>query len=157
MIDRPRQAGPEMPLLDVQDLHVQFDTSRGVVHAVDGISYSVRRGEVVAIVGESGCGKSVSSLAIMGLLAKPAGRVRAGRILFEGRDLLTLSAEEMREIRGRDISMIFQEPMTSLNPVLSIGEQTMEPLFVHLKMDEAQARARALELFQLVGITDGER
>jgi len=146
-----------MPLLDVQDLHVQFDTSRGVVHAVDGISYSVRRGEVVAIVGESGCGKSVSSLAIMGLLAKPAGRVTAGRILFEGRDLLTLSAEEMREIRGRDISMIFQEPMTSLNPVLSIGEQIMEPLFVHLKMDEAQARARALELLQLVGITDGER
>jgi peptide/nickel transport system ATP-binding protein len=157
LIDRPRQAGPEMPLLDVQDLHVQFDTSRGVVHAVDGISYSVRRGEVVAIVGESGCGKSVSSLAIMGLLAKPAGRVTAGRILFEGRDLLTLSAEEMREIRGRDISMIFQEPMTSLNPVLSIGEQIMEPLFVHLKMDQAKARARALELLQLVGITDGER
>jgi peptide/nickel transport system ATP-binding protein len=146
-----------MPLLDVQDLHVRFDTSRGVVHAVDGISYSVRRGEVVAIVGESGCGKSVSSLAIMGLLSKPAGRVTAGRILFEGRDLLTLSAEEMREIRGRDISMIFQEPMTSLNPVLSIGEQIMEPLFVHLKMDEAKARARALELLQLVGITDGER
>jgi peptide/nickel transport system ATP-binding protein len=146
-----------MPLLDVQDLHVQFDTSRGVVHAVDGISYSIRRGEVVAIVGESGCGKSVSSLAIMGLLSKPAGRVTAGRILFEGRDLLTLSAEEMREIRGRDISMIFQEPMTSLNPVLSIGEQIMEPLFVHLKMDEATARARALELLQLVGITDGER
>jgi peptide/nickel transport system ATP-binding protein len=144
-------------LLDVQDLHVRFDTSRGVVHAVDGISYSVRRGEVVAIVGESGCGKSVSSLAIMGLLSKPAGRVTAGRILFEGRDLLTLSAEQMREIRGRDISMIFQEPMTSLNPVLSIGEQIMEPLFVHLKMDDAKARARALELLQLVGITDGER
>ena len=157
MIDRPTQAGTDIPLLDVQDLHVRFDTSRGVVHAVDGISYSVRRGEVVAIVGESGCGKSVSSLAIMGLLAKPAGRVTAGRILFEGRDLLTLSAEQMREIRGRDISMIFQEPMTSLNPVLSIGEQIMEPLFVHLKMDEAKARARALELLQLVGITDGER
>ena len=157
MIDRPTQAGTDIPLLDVQDLHVRFDTSRGVVHAVDGISYSVRRGEVVAIVGESGCGKSVSSLAIMGLLAKPAGRVTAGRILFEGRDLLTLSAEQMREIRGRDISMIFQEPMTSLNPVLSIGEQIMEPLFVHLKMDDAKARARALELLQLVGITDGER
>jgi peptide/nickel transport system ATP-binding protein len=157
LIDRPTQAGTDIPLLDVQDLHVRFDTSRDVVHAVDGISYSVRRGEVVAIVGESGCGKSVSSLAIMGLLAKPAGRVTAGRILFEGRDLLTLSAEQMREIRGRDISMIFQEPMTSLNPVLSIGEQIMEPLFVHLKMDEGKARARALELLQLVGITDGER
>ena len=145
------------PLLAVEDLHVQFDTSRGVVHAVDGISYTVNRGEVVAIVGEFGCGKSVSSLAIMGLLSKPAGRVTKGRVLFEGRDLLELSAEEMREIRGRDISMIFQEPMTSLNPVLSIGEQIMEPLFIHLKMTDAQAKARALELLQLVGITDGER
>jgi peptide/nickel transport system ATP-binding protein len=145
------------PLLDVQDLHVQFDTSRGVVHAVDGISYTVNRGEVVAIVGESGCGKSVSSLAIMGLLAKPAGRVTRGRVLFEGRDLLKLSDEEMREIRGRDISMIFQEPMTSLNPVMSIGEQIKEPLLIHLKMSAAQAHARAIELLQLVGITDGER
>jgi peptide/nickel transport system ATP-binding protein len=145
------------PLLAVEDLHVQFDTSRGVVHAVDGISYTVNRGEVVAIVGESGCGKSVSSLAIVGLLAKPAGKVTNGRVLFEGRDLLKLDAEEMREIRGRDISMIFQEPMTSLNPVLSIGEQIMEPLFIHLKMTDEQAKARALELLQLVGITDGER
>jgi len=144
-------------LLDVQDLHVQFDTSRGIVRAVDGISYTINRGEVVAIVGESGCGKSVSSLAIMGLLAKPAGRVTKGRVLFEGRDLLKLSDEEMREIRGRDISMIFQEPMTSLNPVMSIGEQIKEPLLIHLKVSEEQAHARALELLQLVGITDGER
>jgi peptide/nickel transport system ATP-binding protein len=145
------------PLLSVEDLHVQFDTSRGIVHAVDGISYTVNRGETVAIVGESGCGKSVSSLAIMGLLAKPAGRVTRGRVLFEGRDLLALSADEMREIRGRDIAMIFQEPMTSLNPVLSIGEQIMEPLFIHLKMSKEAATARALELLQLVGITDGAR
>jgi peptide/nickel transport system ATP-binding protein len=145
------------PLLAVEDLHVQFDTSRGVVHAVGGISYTVNRGETVAIVGESGCGKSVSSLAIMGLLAKPAGRVTRGRVLFEGRDLLKLSADDMRAIRGREISMIFQEPMTSLNPVLSIGEQIMEPLFIHLKMTDAQANARAIELLQLVGITDGER
>ncbi len=144
-------------MLEVQDLHVQFDTSRGVVRAVDGISYTVNRGEVVAIVGESGCGKSVSSLAIMRLLAKATGKVTAGRILFEGRDLLELSDEQMRELRGRDISMIFQEPMTSLNPVLSIGEQIMEPLFIHLKMSEQKARARALELLRLVGITDGER
>ncbi len=144
-------------MLDVEDLYVQFETSRGVVRAVDGISYKVNRGEVVAIVGESGCGKSVSSLAIMGLLAKPAGRVTHGRVMFEGRDLLELSPEEMRQIRGRDISMIFQEPMTSLNPVLSIGEQIMEPLFIHLKMSTAEALARALELLQLVGITDGER
>ena len=154
--DAAAAANPSL-LLAVEDLHVQFDTSRGVVRAVDGISYTVNRGEVVAIVGESGCGKSVSSLAIMGLLAKPAGRVTQGRVLFEGRDLLTLSAEEMRELRGRDISMIFQEPMTSLNPVLSIGEQIMEPLFIHLKMSQPQAHARAIELLQLVGITDGER
>jgi peptide/nickel transport system ATP-binding protein len=144
-------------LLEVQDLHVEFATSRGAVYAVDGISYNVKRGEVVAIVGESGCGKSVSSLAIMGLLSRPAGRVTGGRVLFEGRDLLKLSDEEMRKIRGRDISMIFQEPMTSLNPVMSIGQQIMEPLFIHLKMSDAKARARALELLQLVGITDGER
>jgi len=137
-------------------LHVRFETSRGTVNAVDGISYTVNRGEIVAIVGESGCGKSVSSLAIMRLLAK-TGRVTKGSITFDGRDLLALSAEEMREIRGRDISMIFQEPMTSLNPVLSIGEQVMEPLLIHLKMTGEQAKARALELLQLVGITDGPR
>jgi peptide/nickel transport system ATP-binding protein len=155
--DAAATASAPTPLLAVEDLHVQFDTSRGVVHAVDGISYTVNRGEVVAIVGESGCGKSVSSLAIMGLLAKPAGRVTKGRVLFEGRDLLKLSADDMRAIRGREISMIFQEPMTSLNPVLSIGEQIKEPLFIHLKMTEQQAQARALELLQLVGITDGAR
>ena len=112
-------------LLEVEDLHVHFVTSRGVVRAVEGISYQVRAGEVVALVGESGCGKSVSSLAIMQLLAKPAGRIVGGRVLFQGRDLLKLSADEMREIRGRDIAMIFQEPMTSLNPVLTAGFQIM--------------------------------
>src|SRR5919202_1516390 len=104
--------------------------SRGIVRAVEGVSYKVRPGEVVAVVGESGCGKSVTALSVMRLLAKPAGRITGGRILFEGRDLLALSDEEMREIRGRDISMIFQEPMTSLNPVLSIGEQIKEPLLI---------------------------
>jgi peptide/nickel transport system ATP-binding protein len=144
-------------LLEVQDLHVHFVTSRGVVRAVEGISYTVKRGETVAIVGESGCGKSVSALAIMRLLAKPAGRVVGGRILLEGRNLLTLSDEEMRQVRGRDISMIFQEPMSSLNPVLTIGLQIKEPLLIHLKMSEEEAQARALELLRLVGITDGER
>ena len=153
----PRANGGGEVLLSVEDLHVHFVTSRGVVRAVDGVSYNVRRGEIVALVGESGCGKSVSSLAIMRLLAKPAGRVVGGRIMFEGRDLLTLSEDEMREIRGRDISMIFQEPMTSLNPVLPIGLQIMEPMTIHLKMNEAQARARAIELLSLVGITDPER
>jgi peptide/nickel transport system ATP-binding protein len=144
-------------LLEVEDLRVEFATSRGVIRAVDGISYKVRRGEIVALVGESGCGKSVSSLAIMGLLAKPAGRVAGGRIMFEGRNLLELHDEQMRELRGRDISMIFQEPMTSLNPVLTIGLQLMEPLTIHLGMDEKTARARAAELLTMVGITDAER
>ena len=154
----PRDAAPASPwLLDVQDLHVHFVTSRGVVRAVEGISYTVRAGEVVALVGESGCGKSVSSLAIMRLLAKPAGRIVGGRILFEGRDLLKLSDEQMREIRGREISMIFQEPMTSLNPVLTIGFQIMEPLLIHLGMDMASARKRASELLKMVGIPDPER
>ncbi len=145
------------PLLSIEDLHVHFVTSRGVVRAVEGVSYQVRKGEIVAVVGESGCGKSVTSLSVMRLLSQPAGRVVAGRILFEGRDLLGLGDEEMRAIRGRDIAMIFQEPMTSLNPVLSIGLQIMEPLTIHLGMSEAQARARAVELMGLVGITDPER
>jgi peptide/nickel transport system ATP-binding protein len=151
------RAGAAAPLLEIEDLHVHFVTSRGVVRAVEGISYTVERGEVVAIVGESGCGKSVSALSIMRLLAKPAGRVVRGRVLLEGRNLLDLSEDEMREVRGRDISMIFQEPMTSLNPVLPIGLQIEEPLLIHMKMSEAQARTRALELMQQVGITDGER
>jgi peptide/nickel transport system ATP-binding protein len=152
------RVSPQAPvLLEVDDLHVHFVTSRGVVRAVEGISYQVRRGEIVALVGESGCGKSVSSLAIMRLLAKPAGRVVRGSIRLEGRNLLELSDEEMREVRGRDVSMIFQEPMTSLNPVLPIGLQIMEPLLIHLKMDERAARARAIELLRMVGITDAER
>ena len=144
-------------LLEVEDLHVHFVTSRGVVRAVEGISYQVKAGEVVALVGESGCGKSVSSLAVMRLLAEPAGRIVGGRILFQGRNLLTLSKDEMREIRGRDIAMIFQEPMTSLNPVLTIGFQIMEPLLIHLGMQETAARGRALELLKMVGIPDPER
>src|SRR5688572_23214371 len=154
----PRDAAPRSPwLLEVEDLHVHFVTTRGVVRAVEGISYTVKAGEVVALVGESGCGKSVSSLAIMRLLAQPAGRVVHGRILFQGRDLLELSDDEMREIRGRDISMIFQEPMTSLNPVLTIGFQIMEPLLIHLGMDMPAARKRATELLKMVGIPDAER
>ena len=144
-------------LLEVEDLHVHFVTTGGVVRAVEGISYKVRPGETVALVGESGCGKSVSSLAIMRLLAKPAGRIVAGQILFQGRNLLQLTEDEMREIRGRDIAMIFQEPMTSLNPVLTVGFQIMEPLLLHLGMSEQRARARAAELLKMVGMPDPER
>jgi peptide/nickel transport system ATP-binding protein len=151
--------GPEQSpwLLEVEDLHVHFVTSRGVVRAVEGISYRVKPGETVALVGESGCGKSVSSLAIMRLLARPAGRIVGGRILFQGRNLLDLTEDEMRQIRGRDIAMIFQEPMTSLNPVLTIGFQIMEPLLIHLGMSDTHARARAVELLKMVGIPDPER
>ncbi|MGQ0676907.1 MAG: ABC transporter ATP-binding protein [Rhodospirillales bacterium] len=153
-----RRESVEAPvILSVEDLHVHFTTSRGTVRAVEGVSYQVRRGEVLAIVGESGCGKSVSALAIMRLLARPAGRVVNGRIVFDGRDLLGLSDEEMRKVRGRHIGMIFQEPMTSLNPVLPIGLQIMEPLKIHLGMTDEQARERAVELLKMVGITDPER
>jgi peptide/nickel transport system ATP-binding protein len=154
----PRDAAPGSRwLLEIEDLHVHFVTTRGVVRAVEGISYTVKAGEVVALVGESGCGKSVSALAIMRLLAKPAGRIVSGRILFEGRDLLKLSDDQMREIRGRDIAMIFQEPMTSLNPVLTIGFQIMEPLLIHLGMNMGAARKRAHDLLRMVGIPDADR
>ncbi|MES2564286.1 MAG: ABC transporter ATP-binding protein, partial [Pseudomonadota bacterium] len=152
-----RDAVPSPWLLEVDDLHVHFVTPRGVVRAVEGISYTVGAGEVVALVGESGCGKSVSALAVMRLLVKPAARIVAGRIRFEGRDLLTLSDDEMRKLRGRDIAMIFQEPMTSLNSVLTIGLQVMEPLLIHLGMSTAAARKRAVELLSMVGIPDPER
>jgi len=142
------------PLLEIEDLSVQFVTSHGTVRAVEDVSYAVRPGEMVAIVGESGSGKSVSALAIMRLLPPGTARITKGSVRFDGRELLTLSDEEMRRIRGRDIAMIFQEPMTSLNPVLKIGLQIMEPLTIHLQMDGAAARARAIELLNLVGITD---
>ena len=144
-------------LLEVEDLHVHFVTSRGVVRAVEGISYQVRAGEVVALVGESGCGKSVSSLAIMQLLAKPAGRIVGGRILFQGRDLLKLSGDEMRAIRGRDIAMIFQEPMTSLNPVFTVGDQIVEGIRRHRMLSAAEARAQAIEMLRRVRIPSPER
>ena len=145
------------PLLAVDDLHTQFATTRGVVRAVEGVSFTVDRGEVVAIVGESGSGKSVTALSIMRLLPRLTAKISKGRILFDGRSLLDLDDEQMREIRGRDISMIFQEPMTSLNPILTIGLQIKEPLQIHLCMTDEEATARAVELLQLVGITDPER
>jgi peptide/nickel transport system ATP-binding protein len=152
----PVAAGAVPPLLEIEDLNVQFVTSHGTVRAVEDVSYAVRPGEMVAIVGESGSGKSVSALAIMRLLPPGTARITKGSVRFDGRELLALSDEEMRRIRGRDIAMIFQEPMTSLNPVLKIGLQIMEPLTIHLQMDAAAARARAIELLTLVGITDPE-
>src|SRR5499426_2114166 len=141
-------------LLAVRDLKTYFFTAAGTIRAVDGVSYDVRAGETVALVGESGCGKSVSALSIMRLVATPAGRIVGGEIRFRQQDLLTLDEEAMRRIRGRDIAMIFQEPMTSLNPVLSIGRQLTEPLEIHLGMPAEPARQRAVELLSLVGIPD---
>jgi oligopeptide/dipeptide ABC transporter ATP-binding protein len=144
-------------LLDVVDLQTHFVTRGGVVRAVDGVSWDVAESETVALVGESGCGKSVSALSIMRLVAPPAGRIVGGRILFKGRDLLALDEEAMRRVRGREIAMIFQEPMTSLNPVLTIGRQMTEGLETHLGMAQTAARARAAELLAMVGIPDPVR
>jgi len=139
------------PLLSVQDLQTQFATPGGVVRAVDGLSFDVGAGETVAIVGESGCGKSVTSMSILRLIQEPPGRI-GGRILFEGRDLLQVSEAEMRRLRGNTISMIFQEPMTSLNPVLTIGRQIGEAVRLHEGASASQAEARAVEMLTLVGI-----
>src|SRR3989442_1485184 len=150
----PRAVGT---LLDVIDLQTQFVTRGGVVRAVDGVSWDIEEGETVALVGESGCGKSVSALSVMRLVAEPAGRIEGGEIFYKGRDLLKLSEEQMRAIRGREIAMIFQEPMSSLNPVLSIGRQLTEGLEIHMQMNPAAARTRASELLAMVGIADPER
>jgi oligopeptide/dipeptide ABC transporter ATP-binding protein len=144
-------------LLDVRNLQTHFLTRGGIVRAVDGVSWDVQEGETVALVGESGCGKSVTALSIMRLVAPPAGRIAGGQVLFKGRDLLALSEEEMRHVRGREIGMVFQEPMTSLNPVLTIGRQLTEGLEIHLGMSPADARKRAEEMLGLVGISDPAR
>lgn len=140
------------PLLAVDDLVTTFSTEEGLVTPVDGVSFTVEQGETVGVVGESGCGKSVTSLSILRLVPSPPGRIAQGRILFEGQDLLTLSEREMRAIRGRDIAMIFQEPMTSLNPVFTCGDQILEALRRHQKVSATEARDQALELLHLVGI-----
>ncbi|HEV2713527.1 MAG TPA: ABC transporter ATP-binding protein [Gaiellaceae bacterium] len=139
------------PLLSVEDLRVQFWTRRGTIHAVNGISFDIAPGETLGIVGESGCGKSVTSLAILGILPR-AGRVTTGRALFQGRDLLHLSDSQLRQVRGKEIAMIFQDPMTSLNPVLTIGRQIAEALETHFGMKGKVAEHRASELLDRVGI-----
>jgi oligopeptide/dipeptide ABC transporter ATP-binding protein len=144
------------PLLSVENLHVRFWTRRGTVHAVNGITFDIAPGETLGIVGESGCGKSVTSLAILGLLARN-GRVEAGTADFNGTDLLRQSDRALRRIRGREIAMIFQDPMTSLNPVLTIGRQIREPLKTHFGMNRKEAEARAYELLDRVGIPSADR
>jgi len=140
-----------MSLLSVKDLRTSFFTSRGEVQAVRGVSFEVRPGEILGIVGESGSGKSITCMSVLRLL-KSSGRVIGGEALFEGRDLLQLDDDDLRELRGNDIAMIFQDPMTSLNPTLSVGEQVMETILRHRKVSRAEARQRAIELFELVRI-----
>ena len=153
---RPKRERGEKPLLEVKGLRTSFFTRDGVVRAVDGIDFHVDRGEIMGLVGESGCGKSVTSLSIMRLVAKP-GRIEAGEVLFDGQDLLKISDEEMRKIRGDRISMVFQQPTSSLNPVWEVGQQIEEVLRIHRNMKGKVATARAVELLKMVGIPDPER
>ena len=143
-------------LLQVAGLKTQFFTQDGVVNAVNGISYDLNEGETLGIVGESGCGKSVSVLSVMRLIPSPPGRIVAGEVTFEGRDLMQVDEEEIRQVRGNKISMVFQDPMTSLNPVLTINQQVSESLELHLEMDKAQARRRSIELLEMVNIPEAE-
>ncbi|MCG7409959.1 ABC transporter ATP-binding protein [Paenibacillus sp. ACRRX] len=144
-------------VIEIDHLSTYFYTEEGAVKAVNDVSLRIREGETVCIVGESGCGKSVTAMSIMGLVEEPSGKVVDGRIHFEGRDLLSIDKNELRQIRGNDIAMIFQEPMSSLNPVLTIGTQIMEPLMEHQKLSKKEARKRAIELVELVGISRPEQ
>ena len=146
-----------MALLEINNLQTHFFTSAGTVKAVDGVSYAVNEGETVAVVGESGCGKSVTAMSILRLIPWPPGKIIGGKIKFDGKELLELDDQGMRNIRGQDIGMIFQEPMTSLNPVLTIGLQLTETLMAHTDITEKQARERAVELLGMVGISEPDR
>ncbi len=145
------------PLLDISDLHTEFRTGAGIVRAVDGVSYTVDAGETVAVVGESGSGKSVTALSVLRLIPDPPGRITAGTVTFAGRDLLTLPEPEMRKIRGGEIGMVFQEPMTSLNPVLTVGRQITETVEQHRGLSRAEAAKRAEALLMQVGIAEPAR
>jgi len=153
----PAAAATPKPLLEINDLRTWFFTRDGVVRAVDGVSFSVLPGETLAIVGESGCGKSVTALSVLRLIATPPGRIVSGSIRFAGRDLLAASEGEMRKVRGNEISMIFQEPMTSLNPVLTIGRQIAETLILHQGLDPRAAQQKAVAMLRLVHIPEPER
>jgi oligopeptide/dipeptide ABC transporter ATP-binding protein len=152
IVDRPEVGAVVAPLLRVENLKTYFYTDSAVVQAVDGVSFEVNRGETLAVVGESGSGKSVTALSILKLVPSPPGRIVEGRILFKGRDLVALPNSEMRAIRGKEISMIFQEPMTSLNPVYTCGEQIIETLMLHEHMNRRDAKTRAIALLDRVGI-----
>ena len=142
------------PLLEVKDLATYFYTDEGIIKALDGISFSINEGEILGLVGETGCGKSVTATSIMGLIPSPPGKIVRGSILFKGKDLLSLSEQQMRRIRGKDIAMIFQDPASSLNPVLRVGFQVAEAIWAHLKTPIREAMLKAVELFGLVNIPD---
>ena len=144
-------------LLSVKGLKTTFRSSRGIVKAVDRVSFEIKEGETLALIGESGCGKSVTSLSILRLIQEPPGKIEEGQIIYKGRDLLTLSKKEMRSIRGNEISMIFQEPMSSLNPLFTIGNQIMEAITLHQGLKKEEAAGKCVEMLQLVGIPDPER
>ena len=146
-----------MPLLEVKNLSIFFKTYVGIVQAVRNVSFSIDEGETVAIVGESGCGKSVTAQAIMGLIPKPPGSIENGTIVFDGEELLHKSKKEMEQIRGKKIGMIFQDPMTSLNPTMRVGQQIMEGLIKHQKLSKNEARLHGIDLLKLVGISDPEK
>jgi peptide/nickel transport system ATP-binding protein len=152
-----RTATNDAPLLEVENLRTYFDTLTGTVRSVDGLSYTVQAGQTLGVVGESGCGKSVTALSIMRLVPTPPGRFAGGAVCYRGTDLLKLSEREMRQIRGNRISMIFQEPMTSLNPVLTVGRQIAETVQVHRQVGRAEAMARAVDMLRLVQIPEPER
>ena len=144
------------PVLEVKNLTTSFFTDEGTIPAVDNVSFHINKGEILGVVGESGCGKSVTSLSIMGLVPNPPGKIVSGEILLNGEDLTKLPKKRMRQIRGNDVAMIFQEPMTSLNPVYTIGNQLVEAVRLHQKMDKKQARNRAIEIMKLVGLPRAE-
>ncbi|MFY9207294.1 MAG: ABC transporter ATP-binding protein [Yoonia sp.] len=146
-----------LPVLDVQGLKTVFKTRGGEVHAVNDVSFNLKAGELLGVVGESGSGKSVTMMSLLGLLPMPPAEIRAGRVMFDGQDLLKVSAEELRKVRGGKIGFIFQDPMTSLNPVFTVGYQIAEPLRKHMGMSKKEAAARSQELLELVGIPDAER
>src|SRR3954471_18631782 len=158
-IRNPQSAigNPDAPLLELRDLNIAFNTERGQIRPVRDVSYSIYPGQTLALVGESGCGKSVTSLSILRLIPMPPGRILGGKVMFDGRDLRSLSEKEMRRVRGKDIAMIFQEPMTSLNPVYTIGDQIGEAVTLHQKVSGGKAMQIAEDAMNDVGIADPRR
>lgn len=151
------QGNGRSTILKVEDLVTQFKTPEGVVYAVNGVSFELKEGETLGVVGESGCGKSVTMLSIMKLIPMPPGEIVRGKAMFHDSDLIALKPDEIRDVRGSQIGMVFQDPMTSLNPVLTIGKQVSEPLMLHLKMTKKEAEARVVELLRLVGIPEADK